>query len=86
MVGRYVNAVSGRDTNFITLAWQDRRLGARVGPNVRALWVLSNGRVIDPVTTDTFRPERDASGRIVAIRHQNAWQDSKERRMPRAGP
>jgi hypothetical protein len=85
MAGRYVNFVSGRDTSSINFGWQNGRIGVRLGAMVRQFWALRDGRFVDPVTSDAFRPERDASGRVVAVRQQNLWQGSKERRLLRAG-
>jgi CubicO group peptidase (beta-lactamase class C family) len=84
MAGRYVNFVSGRDTAFVNFEWQNGRIGVRLGNMVRGFWASRDGRFVDPATSDAFRPERDASGRVVAVRQQNLWQGSKERRLVRA--
>lgn len=83
LAGRYVNFVTGTDTVFITLAWENGRLGVRLGNGVRGFWAQADGRFVDPVSSDAFWPELDEDGEVVAVRHQNLWQGTEERRMVR---
>lgn len=84
LAGYYVNYVSGRDTAFVRLAVHDGRLGVWNGAGVRAFWAQPDGRFTDPLTSDTFWAERDAGGRVVALRQMNLWQQSVVRRLARA--
>lgn len=84
LAGRYVNFVTGTDTVFITLAWEKGRLGVRLGNGIRGFWAQADGRFVDPVSSDAFWAERDEGGEVVAVRHQNLWQGTEERRMVRA--
>lgn len=84
LAGRYVNFVTGTDTVFITLAWDNGRLGVRLGNGMRGFWAEAGGRFVDPVSSDAFWAERGEDGEIVAVRHQNLWQGTEERRLVRA--
>ncbi|HSA54795.1 MAG TPA: serine hydrolase domain-containing protein [Gemmatimonadaceae bacterium] len=84
LAGRYVNFVTGKDTVFITLAWENGRLGVRLGTAVRTFWAEASGRFVDPVSSDAFWAELDEAGEVVAVRYRNLWQGTEERRMMRA--
>lgn len=90
VAGRYVNYVSGRDTAFVTFTWRNSALAGVLGgaggddSSVRSLWARPDGGFTDPFTSDTFWPLRDASGRVVALRHVNLWEESVERKLVRA--
>jgi CubicO group peptidase (beta-lactamase class C family) len=83
LVGRYVNFVTGRDTAFVNLVWDEGRLGVRLGNTVRPFWTQASGRFVDPVSSDAFWGEWDEGGELVAVRHRNLWQGTEERRMVR---